>query len=107
MKAIYKGKNAEVWQIKKTGKFPEWVKEAFEKNYLYWLDDRLRILTVGFNPSLRKNLQFGVVGSVGGGFAGYGMYQIGYINDYIDITNHRVVSEKTFKKQYTVISLDD
>ena len=40
---------------------------------------------------------------IGGGFAGYGMYVMGYPGDYLDITNHRVVSKKKFLKQYQPI----
>ena len=40
---------------------------------------------------------------LGGGFAGYGMYVMGYPGDYLDITNHRVVSKKKFVKQYQPI----
>ena len=45
MKAIYKEKVADVWKISKENveSYPNWVKEA-EKNYLYWLDNHLRIL---------------------------------------------------------------
>ncbi|MBA2795504.1 hypothetical protein [Streptococcus porcinus] len=103
MKAIYKGNIAEVWQITKDGKYPDWVQEAFEKNYLYWLDNHVRVLMSGLNPSLKKNFEIGAVGTAGGGFAGYGMYQLGYIGDYIDITNRRIVSERTFKKQYNIL----
>ena len=37
----------------------------------------------GLNPSTTENLKTGVVGSLGGGFAGYGMYELGYIGDYL------------------------
>ncbi|KEY48130.1 hypothetical protein EH70_02270 [Streptococcus equinus] len=105
MKAIYKEKVSDVWKISKENveSYPNWVKEAFEKNYLYWLDNHLRILMAGLNPSTAKNLKLGAVGSLGGGFAGYGMYQIGYLGDYLDCTNHRIISEKRFHKEYQVI----
>lgn len=35
MKALYKGNPADVWEINKTGARPDWVKEAFDENYLY------------------------------------------------------------------------
>ena len=102
MKAIYKNQVADVWKIGKETEQPDWVKEAFAKNYLYWLDDHLRILMAGLKPSTLENLKIGAVGTVGGGFAGYGMYVLGYIDDYLDVTNHRVVSQKTFEKEYHV-----
>ena len=40
--------------------------------------------------------------ALGGGVVGYGMYVLGYIDDYLDVTNHRVVSQKTFEKEYHV-----
>jgi len=102
MKAFYKGNPVDVWEINKTGARPDWVKEAFDENYLYWLDDHLRILMSGLNPSLATNLKIGAVGTIGGGFAGYGMYAIGYPGDFLDVTNHRVVSKKKFLKHYQV-----
>ena len=103
MKAIYKNKIADVWKISREAEQPDWVKEAFAKNYLYWLDDHLRILMTGLNPSTVENLKIGTVGTIGGGFAGYGMYVLGYIGDYLDISNHRVVSQKTFEKEYRIL----
>ena len=103
MKAIYKNKIADVWKISREAEQPDWVKEAFAKNYLYWLDDHLRILMAGLNPSTVENLKIGTVGTIGGGFAGYGMYVLGYIGEYLDISNHRVVSQKTFEKEYRIL----
>ncbi|ALL02646.1 hypothetical protein HMPREF2887_04970 [Streptococcus sp. HMSC071H03] len=103
MKAIYKNKIADVWKISREAEQPDWVKEAFAKNYLYWLDDHLRILMAGLNPSTVENLKIGTVGTIGGGFAGYGMYVLGYIGDYLDISNHRVVSQKIFEKEYRIL----
>lgn len=100
---MYNNRPAEVWKITKNSQAqPQWVKDAFTKNYLTWMDNHLRILMAGLNPSTTENLSIGVVGTAGGGFAGYGMYVLGYPGDYLDITNHRVVSEKMFKKQYQI-----
>ncbi len=44
METLYKGQPADVWEITKTGAQPDWVKDAFSQNYLYWLDNRVRIL---------------------------------------------------------------
>ena len=103
MKAIYKNQIADVWKISREAEQPDWVKEAFAKNYLYWLDDHLRILMAGLNPSTVENLKISTVGTIGGGFAGYGMYVLGYIGDYLDISNHRVVSQKIFEKEYRIL----
>ena len=103
MKAIYKNQIADVWKISREAEQPDWVKEAFAKNYLYWLDNHLRILMAGLNPSTVEHLKIGTVGTIGGGFAGYGMYVLGYIGDYLDISNHRVVSQKTFEKEYRIL----
>ncbi|HEW8642566.1 TPA: hypothetical protein V1D15_002044 [Streptococcus pneumoniae] len=58
------------------------------------------------NTSLTTNIKFGLVGTVGGRFAGYGMYVLGYPGDYLDITNHRVVSAKTSHKSYQILEND-
>ena len=99
MKATYKGKVADVWQVSKDNRnSPDWVKEAFAKRYFCWLDNHLRVLTAGLKPSTVKNLKTGAIGSLGGGFAGYGMYELAYLGDYIDITNRRIIAQKTFEK---------
>ncbi len=103
MKALYKGQPAEVWEISKTNERPDWVKRAFAENYLYWLDDHVRILMAGLNSSLTENLKIGAVGTAGGGFAGYAMYPLGYLGDYLDVTNHRVVAKARFLKEYCVL----
>ncbi|WP_125708349.1 hypothetical protein [Lacticaseibacillus porcinae] len=103
MQVMYKGAVADVWQISETGIQPNWVQRAFAENYLVWLDHHVRILMSGLRPSVTQNLKTGAVGTVGGGFAGYGMYELGYPGDYLDVTNHRVVSAKQFAKQYRMI----
>lgn len=47
MKTLYKGKPAEVWQIGRHSPQPDWVQEAFAKNYLVWKDQHLLILMAG------------------------------------------------------------
>lgn len=103
MKARYKGNVVEVWEIGKQTSQPDWVKEAFKKNYIVWLDNHVRILMTGLNPSIATNMKIGVTGTAGGGFAGYGMYVLGYPGDYLDVTNHRVVSLKHFQRDYEIL----
>lgn len=103
MKTLYKGKSAEVWQIGRHSPQPDWIQEAFAKNYLVWKDQHLLILMAGLQPSTLTNLKLGAVGTAGGGFAGYGTYTLGFEGDVLDVTNHRVVSARTFAKQYQVI----
>ncbi|KHD45456.1 hypothetical protein NC01_03590 [Streptococcus uberis] len=56
---------------------------------------------VGFDADSVTNTKIGLVGSVaGGGFAGYHMYQNAYIGDYFDATNHKIMSDRYFKKHY-------
>ncbi|MFD1484531.1 hypothetical protein ACFQ5J_04700 [Lacticaseibacillus baoqingensis] len=104
MKAFYKGNAAEVWTIGRHNEQPDWVKKAFDENYIVWLDGHVRVLMSGLNPSLGSNLKTGAVGTAGGGFAGYNMYVLGYPGDVLDLTNHHIVSEKQFKKQYRLDS---
>ncbi|MCU6432050.1 hypothetical protein [Lacticaseibacillus paracasei] len=102
MKTIYKDQQAEVWEISKTNEQPDWVKEAFEKNYLVWLDDRLRILMAGLFPPMIKSLQnddFGIFHTQG---VQFGVVTIGYLGDFLDVTNHRVVSKQQFARQYRI-----
>ena len=73
---------------------------------MVWLDNHVRILMAGLNTSLATNIKFGLVGTVGGGFAGYGKYALGCTGDYLDITNHRVVSSKTLHKSYQILEND-
>lgn len=80
--------------------------EAFQKNYMVWLDNHLRILMVVLNTFFVTNIKFSLIGTVVGGFAGYGMYVLGYLGDYLDLTNHRVVSAKTFHKSYQILEND-
>ena len=54
----------------------------------------------GLQTSWLKNLEIATTGTIGGGFAGYGMYVLGYPGDYLDISNHRVVSRKRFLREY-------
>ncbi len=61
---------------------------------------------VVLNTFFVTNIKFSLIGTVVGGFAGYGMYVLGYPGDYIDITNHRVVSAKTFHKSYQILEND-
>lgn len=103
MKTFYKGKAAKVWQIGRHSPQPDWVQEAFSKNYLVWKDNHLLILMAGLQPSALTNLKLGAVGTAGGGFAGYDIYTLGFEGDLLDITNHRIVSARTFGKQYQLI----
>lgn len=103
MLTLYKRQIAEVWEIGRETPQPEWVRDAFRKNYICWLDEHVRILMTGLNPSLTTNLKIGTTGTVGGGFAGYGMYVLGYPGDFLDVTNHRVISAKKFHKEYQII----
>ena len=61
---------------------------------------------VVLNTFLVTNIKFSLIGTVVGGFAGYGMYVLGYLGDYLDLTNHRVVSSKTFHKSYNILEND-
>ncbi|MCU9534321.1 hypothetical protein [Streptococcus sp. CSL10205-OR2] len=105
MKAMYRGKEVDVWRVSRDSNQPDWVKQAFAKNYMRWVDNHVLILLAGLNPDTRANLKMGMTGSAGGGgFMGYYMYRNGYIGDYVDGTNHQVLSEKQFQKAYQVLS---
>ena len=103
MQAKYKNERVEVWEIGKDTPKPGWVEHALPTNYIVWLDNHVRILMAGLQSSLVTNLKIGLVGTAGGGFAGYSMYVLGYPGDYLDLTNHRVVSATTFQRDYQVL----
>ena len=102
MKATYKDQSAEVWEISKNNEFPDWVKEAFEKNYHVWLDDRLRILMAGLFPPMIESLQRDKASIFHAQGVQFGVVTIGYLGDYLDVTNHRVVSKQQFARQYRI-----
>ncbi|EHJ55656.1 hypothetical protein HMPREF9318_00279 [Streptococcus urinalis FB127-CNA-2] len=106
MKAFYKGNMVEVWEIGKETPQPNWVQEAFRKNYIVWLDNHVRILMTALNPSVTRNIKNDATGTAGGGFAGYGMYVLGFPGDYLDVTNHCVISKKHFLKEYSLLEDD-
>lgn len=103
MQAKYKNQIVEVWEIGKDTPKPSWIEDALQKNYIVWLDNHVRILMAGLRSSLVTNLKIGLVGTAGGGFVGYSMYVLGYPGDYLDLTNHRVVSATTFHREYQVL----
>ncbi len=92
-----------VWHVNRIAPYPDGVQEAFDKNIIVWVDDHVRILMAALQPSALENAKTGAVGTMAGGFGGYGMYVLAYPGDYLDVSNHRVVSEKTFQKEYNMI----
>ena len=101
MKALYNGRLSDVWEISTTNVQPVWVQQAFKQNYLRWNDDKLVISMSGINPSMKFNLKISLFS-----YPGYASYPVGYIGDFLDITNHRVVSKKQFYKHYQIIEED-
>ena len=65
MQAKYKNQIVEVWEIGKDTPKPSWVEDAFQKNYIVWLDNLVRILMAGLQSSLVTNLKIGLVGTAG------------------------------------------
>ena len=107
METLYKCQPADVWEITKTGAQPDWVKDAFSQNYLYWLDNRVRILMWALTPPNKKNLKFVASGSLGGGVDALGVYAYGDSGDFLDATNQRVVSRERFFKQYQILKSNE
>ena len=101
MKALYNGRLSDVWEISKTNVQPVWVQQAFKQNYLKWNDNKLIISMSGINPSMKFNLKISLLS-----YPGYASSPVGYIGDFLDITNHRVVSKKQFHKHYQIIEED-
>lgn len=101
MKALYKGRLSDVWEISKTNVQPTWVRQAFKENYLKWNDDKLVVSMSGINPSVKFNLKITLLC-----YPGYASYPIGCIGDFLDITNHSIVSKKRFQRHYQIIEED-
>lgn len=97
MKALYKGHLSDVWEISKTNIQPDWVKQAFKLNFLRWNDETLVVNMCGINPSVKFNIKIGLL------YPGYACYPVGYIGDFLDITNHKILSPKQFRKRYKII----
>ena len=101
MEINYKGRPVEVWEISKTNQQPQWVTEAFEGNYLSWYGDRLKVAVLALKPSPKRNIILGLKGVLGN-VNGFGsVYLMGNIGDFLDITNGRIVSKKSFLKHYS------
>lgn len=109
MRAIYKNNYVDVWEISKTNEQPDWVKVAFEKKYLVWLDDKeLRIVMdaideselKGLKRSFSKFLHSFIHRSI---LYPSRMFATGYVGDFLDLTNQMVVTKKRFKKKYQIV----
>lgn len=93
MQAKYKDKICDIWQVDPKNEQPDWVKTAFQKNYLQWKDGKLQVLISGLGSNDEKPF--------------YGQpYLIADIGDYIDVTNHTIVSPQKFEKDYSLIQPD-
>lgn len=97
MKAKYKNKEVELWEISHSKSMPDWVSKAFQKNILKWVDNRLCALM----PALYSNW------SDRGEFYGYGIYVFGEIGDFIDVTNGKIISKSDFEKNYILIGSEN
>lgn len=102
MQTFYKNRPATVWQISKTNQRPNWVQEAFDQNYLTWLDDRLRIVMAGLYSPMIPSLQNEKADIFHDHGVMFGITSIGYLGDYLDVTNHRVVTKEQFSKHYQI-----
>ena len=66
------------------------------------MDDRLRILMAGLFPPMIESLQHEKASVFRVQGVQFGVVTIGYLGDYLDVTNHRVVSKQQFAKQYRI-----
>ncbi|MFI3686023.1 hypothetical protein VBH15_13770 [Vagococcus fluvialis] len=102
MKTLYKGKVAYVWKISKTGVQPKWIEELFNRHYITWYGNTLKILVPSINPTPLRDIKRGLLDTLEGNYGGG--YIMGNIGDFFDSTNGRVVSKKKFNSQYTIES---
>lgn len=85
MKAIYRGRKVDVWQVSRDNVQPDWVKDAFEHNGLRWLHgsgNKVRIYwpavtraKKGIIRTILNGISASFVGIAGGASA---MYDIGF-----------------------------
>ena len=68
-----------------------------------WIGNQVRILMAGLTPSVTVNHKQRLREHLEEAFAGYGMYIIGYLGAYLDISSHRVISTKQFYKECDII----
>ena len=99
MKAIYRGRKVDVWQVSRDNVQPDWVKDAFEHNGLRWLHGSGNKVRIYWPAVTRASF----VGIAGGASA---MYDIGFEGDVIDFTNSKVVTAEKFAKKYRIVSED-
>ncbi|UWY24447.1 hypothetical protein N4T21_14440 [Lacticaseibacillus paracasei] len=52
-----------------------------------------------------KKLKMGEGGTIGGGVDALGVYAYGYVGDFLDATNQRVVSKERFLKHYQILGV--
>lgn len=91
MQLYHDGQVVDCWEISKSDKQPpDWVVQAFQKNIMVWVDNRLRILM----PALYSNW------AQDSRYLGYGMYVFGEIGDVIDRTNGIVMTAKRYRESY-------
>lgn len=109
MKAIYRGRKVDVWQVSRDNIQPDWVKYAFEHNGLSWLHgNKVKIYWPAINKAKKGIIRTILNGisaslvSINGGSAS--MYDIGFEGDVIDFTNSKVVTAEKFAKKYRVVS---
>ena len=113
MKAIYRGRKVDVWQVSRDNVQPDWVKDAFEHNGLRWLHgsgNKVRIYwpavtraKEGIVRTILNDISASFVGIAGGSVS---MYDIGFEGDVIDFTNSKVVTAEKFAKKYRIVSED-
>ena len=103
MKAIYKGKEVQIWQISKTAEQPEWIKAAFKANYLKWSGDKLLFIMNGVKVPVKISAWTNFKTLFNGASGWWATYASGYIGDYLDFTNRKIISERKFKKKYKIV----
>lgn len=92
MPVYYKEKSADIWIVQTDGEQPDWVKKAFEINAFTWMDQHLRVCMPILYPKWADDARN----------TGYNMYRRAEIGDIIDRTNGRIITPKTFEKEYRV-----
>lgn len=114
MKAIYQGKEKEVWIISQEVEKPAWVKYGFESNLIMWTSRARKELRVMFGVLMTNRvikdyirpsqaIRNFVEGGLGNAFVAYET-MFGKLGDVINLTDGIIVSAKNFSQTYKIIN---
>jgi len=100
MKAIYQGKEKEIWVISRTGERPDWIDYGFKANYIHWTSEAEKELMADVGGLVITNIGKKYVNRP---VRGSGVY-FGKPGDVINLTDGIIVSAKKFEQIYKIVN---